>query len=142
MVKNLSLAPLAREIGGAVVRTRQLPGTFPGRTAGPVLLAIDYQGKSLLIVPPAPALWRRHCLAAGLTHHDIVIVPGSDLRQDFLEPCLAQVKPEHIIVTGSPPAGLAAHLPPSDNLSWHFTREGAVTLKFTAGRLDVEHWQP
>ena len=53
-MKNLSLAPLAREIGGAVVRTRQLPGTFPGRTTGPVLLAIDYQGKSLLVIPPAP----------------------------------------------------------------------------------------
>ena len=54
-VKNLSLAPIAREIGGAVVRTRQLPGSFPNRTTGPVLLELDYQGQRLLIVPrPRP----------------------------------------------------------------------------------------
>jgi hypothetical protein len=142
VVKNLSLTPFTREIGGAVVRTRQLPGNFPGRTAGPVLLEIDCQGKSLLIIPPAPAVWRRHCLAAGLTHHDIVIVSSSDLRRDFLEPCLAQVQPEHVIVAGSPPAGLDSRQAPSDHLSWHFTRAGAVTLRITAGQVHVENWQP
>ena len=113
-VKNLSLAPLTREIGGVLVQTRQLPGNFPHRTTGPVLLHLDYQGQSILIIPPAPAAWRRQCLAAGLAPHDVLILPGSDLRPDFLQPCLTQVKPRLIVVTGSAPPELPDNLPQSE----------------------------
>jgi beta-lactamase superfamily II metal-dependent hydrolase len=136
-VKNLSLAPLTRQIGGVVVRTRQLPGNFPDRTTGPVLLQLDYQDKRLLIIPPATAAWRRHCLAAGLTPHDIVILPASHLRGDFWPSCLSQVRPQTVIVTGSPPADLPAALSQFPDLAWHFTRQGAVTVTISSEKLHV-----
>ena len=142
VVKNLSLAPLTREIGGVQLRTRQLAGNFPNRTSGPVLLEIDYQGKRLLIVPPAPAVWRRQCLAAGLARHDVLILPASDLRPDFLPNCLAQVKPKVIIVTGSPPADFTPDAAQAEGISWHFTRQGAVTLSISSGEIQVGQWRP
>jgi competence protein ComEC len=142
VVKNLSLAPISREIGGVQVGTRQLPGSFPNRTSGPVLLQLDYQGNRLLIIPPAPAAWRRHCLAAGLSPHDVVILPAANLKADFLDPCLAQVKPRLVVVTGSPFADLPAALSQDPDCTWHFTRQGAVTLTIAAGKVQVSQFRP
>lgn len=141
-VKNLSLAPLNRDLGGVQVSTRQLPGSFPNRTSGPVLLHFDYQGKRLLIIPPAPPAWRQSCLAAGLTPHDVVILPATNLREGFLKACLAQVKPHLVVVTGSPAAELTAAISRHPDIDWHLTRQGAVTLTISAQGLDVSQFRP
>ena len=141
-VKNLSLAPLAQEIHGAVVRTRQLPGSFLGRTSGPVLLEFDCQGQRLLIIPPAPAAWRQQCLAPGLTPSEVLIVPASNLRGDFLPSCLSQVKPQIVIVTGSPPAELPPEISQPRQTAWHFTHQGAVTITVSSRGLEVRQWRP
>ena len=141
-VKNLSLAPLTRDLGDVQVRTRQLPGSFPGRTTGPVLLELDYQGQRLLIVPPAPAAWRQQCLAAGLTPSEMLIVPASNLRGDFLPSCLSQVRPQIVIVTGPPPAELPKEINQTQDTAWHFTHQGAVTVTISSGKVHVSQWRP
>ncbi len=141
-VKNLSLAPLTQEIGGAVVQARQLPGSFGDRAAGPVLLQLDYQGKRLLILPPAPAAWRQQCLAAGLAQNDVLILPATNIRGDFLESCLSQVKPQIVVITGSPPAQLPAELSRQQDIACHFTRQGAVTVTISAGQVQLSQWRP
>ena len=142
VVKNLSLAPFTQKIGGVLVQTRQLPGNFPGRTTGPIILHLDYQGKRLLIVPPAPAAWRQLCLDAGLSPSHVLILPSTNLRGDFLNSCLSQVKPQLVIVTGSPAADLTAEISQYEDISWHFTRQGAVTLTISTQGLEVNQYRP
>jgi beta-lactamase superfamily II metal-dependent hydrolase len=141
-VINLSLAPLTREIGGVLVETRQLPGNFPDRGSGPVLLHFTCQGQSVLVIPPASASWRRQCLAAGLTPSNVIILPASHLRDDFLSSCLSQVKPQIVVVTGLPADVLSLPANQPSDLAWHFTRRGAVTVTVSSGKVHLEQWQP
>jgi len=124
VVKNLSLTSLTRDLGGVQVATRQLPGSRPGRSTGPVLLQLAYQGRQVLIIPPAPAAWRRQCLAAGLPPSHVLILPAANLRPDFLAACLRQVEPHIVIATGSHPAEVATELSQYQPIAWHFTRQG------------------
>lgn len=139
-VKNLAIAPQAIEIGGVRVQTRQLPGTVGGRPSGPVLLQLACQGRRLLIVPPATAAWRRQCLAAGLDPSEVLILPASNLRGDFLESCLGQVKPKWVIVAGTMPAD--AMVGKEQDISWHCTRQGAVTVAISPDKVQVSQWRP
>jgi hypothetical protein len=142
VVKNLSLAPLLRDLGGVQVATRQLPGSLPNRSAGPVLLQLAYQGQHVLIIPPAPVAWRRQCLVAGLPPSDVLILPAARLRRDFLSACLSQVKPQIVILAGSPPWDLSTELSQYQHIAWHSTRQGAVTLTLASGQVQVQQWQP
>ncbi len=109
-VRNLALEPLATAVGGVQIASRQLPGNIPGRSAGPVILQLTYQGQQVLIVPPGSADWRARCLAAGLPPSQVLILPAANLKADFLPDCLRQVAPRFLILTGSkaalPPAAL------------------------------------
>jgi competence protein ComEC len=111
VVKNLALRPLAVEIAGVRMESRQLSGPWSERPSGPVVLQCSYRGIKVLVLPPGTAEWRRRVLTAGLPASTVLVVSGTDLQPDFLRGCLGQVQPQTLVITGRPtPAGLAALL--------------------------------
>jgi len=132
VVKNLSLQPVDAEIAGVKIESRQLSGLLGERPGGPVILQWSYQGIKVLVLPPGTAEWRRRLLTAGLPASTVLIMPGSDLHQDFYRDCLAQVQPQVLVITGrATAAGLAALATdwPGKTL---FTDQGEVII--TIGR--------
>lgn len=141
-VLNLSLASLRREIGGVRVSARQLRDSLGGRTGGPVLLRLDYQGNRLLIIPPGKKAWREKCLAAGLEPHEVVIIPATALMEDSGKAWLSQTRPQALVVTGSIPPDLPDKFKQDAEIKWYFTNQGAVTLIIDQRGWRVRQWRP
>ena len=77
-----------------------------------------------------------------MTPSEVLIVPASNLRGDFLPSCLSQVRPQIVIVTGSPPAELPLEISQPQETAWHFTHQGAVTVTVSSGKVHVSQWRP
>ena len=137
VVKNLSLNPIQQTIGGVRVESRQLPESQSGRTSGPVMLQFAYGRRRLLVLPPGPEAWRERCLAAGLPKSEILILPASNLHQDFLAGCLSQVGPQVLIITGSPAAKALAALTAAWPGIFYRSSQGEVTVKVGTDTLEI-----
>lgn len=138
IVKNLSLHPATLEIGGVEVVSRQVAEAFPGRTSGPVMLSLTYQGRKLLVLPPAGSAWRERCLAAGLPPSHILVLPARNIQEDFIEGCLAQVKPAYVVITGWPTQKNLALLAAAWTGQLFLTQQGEVVISLGTTGVHVQ----
>lgn len=105
-IRNLALAPWAAELGGVQVRSRQLRPTPTARPSGPVWVEVSYQGRRLLILPPAPRDWWSQLTAEPLPPVDLLILPAEQLHLKAVLDLVTRLNPPWKIAVGSPrPAG-------------------------------------
>jgi competence protein ComEC len=107
--------------------------------AGDIALRLSHQGRLVLIIPPV-----RHLDAAALAPAPGVrvaglIIPGT--LAPTLGASLEQLRPEIVVIYGSPPmAASASGLP--GGVRGYLTGEGAVSLRLSGQGVGVRQWRP
>jgi len=120
-------------MGGAALNFVPLaPDTAPA-------LEVAYQGRRVLLIPPA----------GGLTAEDLPALPGpleaAVLPAELAAPgdrslILARLQPRQVVVYGEPRRSGAART--AWPIPCRFTREGAVSLYLAASQVTTRQWRP
>ena len=136
-VVNLAHRPPPAELAGATLSVWQDRDPATGRAAGPVALALVFQGTRLVFLPPARRQWYDDFLARGRPIPSDIVWVGKWLEDgDWWQGFLRRIQPKLVVWCGLPPGKGPPRVSGPSTVEFHTTAAGALQVT-----VEKDGWQ-
>ncbi|MEW6657528.1 MAG: ComEC/Rec2 family competence protein [Thermodesulfobacteriota bacterium] len=107
--------------------------------AGDMALKLSHQGRLVFVIPPVRKLDAAALALPPGARVAALVIPGT--MAPTLDACLEKLRPEIMVIYGSPQQDVAASGLPG-GVRGYLTREGAVSLHLSGKGVGVRQWRP